>query len=69
MNLSNKNLVGKCDLLKYPLMKSLIFFGVVVKTMVRQWSPLEVSLKQLAISEQTISEQLSRVRYDLFRLS
>ena len=62
MKLSNKNFVGKCDLLKYPLMKSLIFFGVVIKTMVRQWSPLEVSLKQLAISEQTISERTTLTR-------
>ena len=62
MKLSNKNFVGKCDLLKYPLMKSLIFFEVVIKTMVRQWSPLEVSLKQLAISEQTISERTTLTR-------
>ena len=36
--------------------------NLVIKTMVRQWSSLEVSLKQLAISEQTISERTTLTR-------
>ena len=47
---------------KVPFNEKLNFFGVVIKTMVRQWSPLEVSLKLLAISEQTISERTTLTR-------